>query len=282
MRKSSIYLNRIKNEALKGDVDAQFNLALYYDEKQDVKGNSKLAFYWYRKAALQGDFEAKNNLGWCYSKGYGVSKNLKKAFFWYKKAADQKDIKAYYHLGLCYLFGEGTNRNKKKALKYLLRAARNGHKDAQLEIQWQTIKEFMAKKQWKKARKALRLALKITPKDHFLLTELALLNCKEKKYKDSVAISKKILKSTPDCPINLYNYGEILERIGSLDKALVLYNKIIKLGIRSLIKTECSEGKRWAKSLLNDSYQQRKKILKKIKKKREKGVTPTSVPTLIL
>lgn len=257
-------LNRIKKDALKGNVNAQFNLALYYDKKQNVKGNPKLAFHWYHQAALQGDYEAENNLGWCYSKGFGVSKSLKSAFFWYKKAADQKDIKAYYNLGLCYLFGEGIARNKAKAFSFLRKAANKGHRDAKLEIKWQLIKQFMVKKQWKKARRSIQLALQINPNDHFLLTELALLNCKEKKYRDSIVISKKILRSTPNCPVNLYNYGQSLEKIGSLSKALIFYNKIIKLGITGISKTECSEGKHWAKSLLNDSFRQRKKILKRI------------------
>ena len=62
--------------AERGDADAQFRLALYYES--DCTDFEK-AVYWYTKSAEQGNAHALNNLGVCYYNGQGVTENAERA-----------------------------------------------------------------------------------------------------------------------------------------------------------------------------------------------------------
>ena len=53
---------------------------------------------WWRKAAEQGDVRAQNNLGVRYENGQGVGKDINEAVKWYRKAAEQGDAKAKENL----------------------------------------------------------------------------------------------------------------------------------------------------------------------------------------
>src|ERR1043165_5208014 len=84
-----------------GDIDAQYNLAQYYEEK-----NLEKAFYWYQKTAENGNNNAQNNLGFSYQNGEETEKNLEKAFYWYQKV-DGNRTKFFHrgrtrHLMLCF------------------------------------------------------------------------------------------------------------------------------------------------------------------------------------
>ncbi len=76
------------NEALKwnlkaasqGNLMAQHNLAVMYDEGVDIPEDNAEVIKWYRKAAKQGHPRAQLNLGVLYWRGEGVSKNLKQAW----------------------------------------------------------------------------------------------------------------------------------------------------------------------------------------------------------
>ncbi|MCX8627215.1 tetratricopeptide repeat protein, partial [Gilliamella sp. B3976] len=75
-------------EAEQGDKDAQYNLALMYDEGEGVKESKEKAIYWYTKAAEQGVGDAQYNLAVIYDEGEGVEESKEKAIYWYTKAAE--------------------------------------------------------------------------------------------------------------------------------------------------------------------------------------------------
>ena len=88
--------------AKKGDIDAQYNLGLMYDNGYGVKQDYKKAFEWYEKAANQGIAKAQHNLGVMYERGQGVKQDYKKAFEWYEKSAIQGIANAQHNLGVMY------------------------------------------------------------------------------------------------------------------------------------------------------------------------------------
>lgn len=55
-------------------------------------------FFWYLKSAEQGDIGAQTNLGIMYENGIGTEINLKKARYWYKKAVEQRSEEAQKRL----------------------------------------------------------------------------------------------------------------------------------------------------------------------------------------
>ena len=93
-----------KTKAETGDAEAQFNLALMYNNgiPEQLQKNDREAAKWYRKAAEQGHVEAQFNLGLMYDKGEGVRQDFKEAAKWFRKAAEQGHASAQYNLGVMY------------------------------------------------------------------------------------------------------------------------------------------------------------------------------------
>jgi len=81
-----------------GDVEAQFNLGVMYDEGAGVDKDLATAAGWYRKAAEKGFVDAQSNLGMMYYHGQGVPCDYRKASTWFRKAASQGDEEASYYL----------------------------------------------------------------------------------------------------------------------------------------------------------------------------------------
>lgn len=83
-----IYMNKekgvelIRQAAEQGNIDAQCQLGLCYEQRQGVTQDYSQAVYWYRKAAEQGDADAQYNLGVCYAKGLGVVQDSEQAEYW--------------------------------------------------------------------------------------------------------------------------------------------------------------------------------------------------------
>jgi uncharacterized protein len=51
----------------------------------------------------------------CYGNGDGVKQDKVKAFQWYLKAAEQGHVQAQFNVGDCYDNGVGVNQNEVKA-----------------------------------------------------------------------------------------------------------------------------------------------------------------------
>ena len=75
--------------AEQGDVRAQNNLGLMYDNGDAVPENKAEAVKWFRLAAEQGNANAQTNLGVMYANGEGVPENNVRAYVWWSVAATQ-------------------------------------------------------------------------------------------------------------------------------------------------------------------------------------------------
>ncbi len=117
--------------AMQGHPEAQFRLAVCYENGHGVAQNDFKAAEWYTLAAMQGHPEAQNRLGYCYTCGQGVVRNLQKAVEWYTKAAMQDHTEAQFNLGYCYDYGQGITADPKKAVEWYTKAAMQGHPEAQ-------------------------------------------------------------------------------------------------------------------------------------------------------
>lgn len=81
-----------------GDVEAQYNLGVLYDEGAGVEQDLAVAADWYRKAAEQGFIDAQTNLGIMYYFGHGVARDYHEATKWFRLAAEQGDAEAAGYL----------------------------------------------------------------------------------------------------------------------------------------------------------------------------------------
>jgi len=116
--------------AEQGDADAQFNLALLYDNGWGVPQDYKTAVKWYTLSAKQGNARAQYNLAWMYDNGEGVPQDYKTAVKWYTLAAEQGVAIAQYNLGGMYAGGLGVLQDNLYAHMWWNIAASLGNEDA--------------------------------------------------------------------------------------------------------------------------------------------------------
>jgi len=111
-----------------GDKDAQFNLALKYEQGRGVPQNDQQAFKYYFMAAKQTHPTAQLKIAKLYETGKGVDKNKKNAYRYYIRASKQNSSEALYVLGLSHLMlANKPYQYKNTGLSYLKRAAAQGH-----------------------------------------------------------------------------------------------------------------------------------------------------------
>ena len=118
-------------KAEKGDIDAQFEVALGYARGQDTSVDKVKAAKWYEKAAKKGHPVAQNNLAALYMRGKdkngaGIDKNVKKGLAWYEKAAEQGSTAALDNLALHYISGIDVKKDVEKAVEYYTKSAELG------------------------------------------------------------------------------------------------------------------------------------------------------------
>lgn len=116
-------------DARRGDLEAQYNLALSYSDPDYPDMNYREAYHWFNKAAGQGHPESQYRVGLCYAEGRGVEKDEDAARDWLSKAAQHRGLKdAQYRLGTSLL--QSAVPDSAEAWFWLAVAAQNGHPEA--------------------------------------------------------------------------------------------------------------------------------------------------------
>lgn len=98
--------------------------------KHELAKNYKTAAYWYAKAAKIGNLDAQYMLAVCYNNGTGLRQSFRMAFRWFAKAASKGYAAAQCRLGYYYMTGQYVKKNTKKALKWLSQASKQGYIEA--------------------------------------------------------------------------------------------------------------------------------------------------------
>lgn len=108
--------------AIKGDADAQFNLAQAYRFGRGVPQDMKQAEEWYRKAAAQGHFQAEDNLGLIlFQNGDRAG-----AMPMIERSANRGDPRAQYVLGTALFNGDIIAKDWVRAYALMTRASASG------------------------------------------------------------------------------------------------------------------------------------------------------------
>lgn len=131
-------LSDLRDEAKSGDAIAQYNLGVFYDNKEG-KGRGKArdsqqAMSWYTKAAEQGHANAQFNLGRMYVTGKGVTQDAELGVSWQLKAAEQGLASAQFVIGKRYFSGAGLAQDYQLALEMFSGAANQGFVSAQNQL----------------------------------------------------------------------------------------------------------------------------------------------------
>lgn len=124
-------IQRLRMQAERGNVEAQFALAQAYDRGRDVPKDKTEAVRWYRLAATQGDAFAQNALGDNYWEGTGVPKDDREAARWWRLAAIQGFAPAQHSLGkILSGGGQGVRSDKVQSYMWLALSAAQGDEEA--------------------------------------------------------------------------------------------------------------------------------------------------------
>jgi hypothetical protein len=118
--------------AEEGNVEAQFNLGLLYENGLGVPQDGATAALWYRRAAEQNDRMAQAYLGEMYAQGLLVPRDDVQALQWFRSAAERGDAASQYNVGLFYATGWGVAPNGVLAVAWLTVALENGAKPTDL------------------------------------------------------------------------------------------------------------------------------------------------------
>lgn len=84
--------------------------------------------------ARAGNVDAEFQVAMQYENGNGVAQDNKQAAYWFGKASEQGNVRAEYFLGVAYLYGHGVPQDTAKGLALLKRAAAQGHPSAQTDL----------------------------------------------------------------------------------------------------------------------------------------------------
>lgn len=134
-----------KKAAVKGQVEAKYNLGVLYENGKGVTIDFEKAFKWYLSAGNDGHAGAQLNVGNMYSKGAGVSQNYREAARWYIRAAEQGEMTAQYNIANRYVKGQGVETDAIEAYKWYTIAADRGMEEAMSNRK--IIKPSMTKEQ---------------------------------------------------------------------------------------------------------------------------------------
>lgn len=137
-------IEKIKQEAAKGNLDALYQLGFAYYTGKNIEPDMNKAIECFRKSANQGHVQSIQALGVCYANGDGVAKDLEKAVFWYQKGADLGFDQSKYNLALCYYRGEGVPQNEAIG-KVLMEEAAETDVDAKRFIRKVYKKSFLSR-----------------------------------------------------------------------------------------------------------------------------------------
>lgn len=109
-----------------------------YDiQNMDEEELKEVLFETITEAAQDGDSNAQFYLGLVYFNGdndLNVEQNYKKAIKWLSRAGRRGHVEAQWLLGSCYLSGVGVNQDVEEAVEWLTMAAEQGNPDAQTAL----------------------------------------------------------------------------------------------------------------------------------------------------
>jgi TPR repeat protein len=99
-----------------------------------IDGNYNSAAASFRKAAERGEVEAQLNLALMYEEGRGVTQDYKQAAIWYLKAAEQDQARAQFKLGKMLFEGAGIHQDNIEAYKWFSIANEKNKRGAKMDL----------------------------------------------------------------------------------------------------------------------------------------------------
>ena len=124
----------LRKAATQGHADARYQLAMICKESESVRQDIKQAAEWLRKAAEQGHAKAQYQLARMYHEGDGIPRDGKQAIYWYRKLAEEDSVSSMMAIARIYAEGDGVPRDRHTAILWYHWAAEACSEVAMLEL----------------------------------------------------------------------------------------------------------------------------------------------------
>jgi len=119
---------------------------------------------------------------------------------------------------------------------------------------WKLIEKAVGAEDWVGARRLIKAKLRHDPKDHWLLSRLALTYYEQRRYEDALHWDTMALQEAPYCPLAIWGYAGTLKMLGRSGESLALYRWLSSWDEKDLAYGDCGEGIRRARSLITDCH----------------------------
>jgi tetratricopeptide (TPR) repeat protein len=119
---------------------------------------------------------------------------------------------------------------------------------------WKLIEVAVQAEDWVSARRLIKVEVRRNPKDHWLLSRLALTYYEQRDYAKALYWDAMALQEAPYCPLAIWGYAGSLDMLGRLGESLILYRWLLSWGEEQLAYGDCGEGIRRARSLIADCH----------------------------
>lgn len=194
----------------KNSMNAQYELAKFFGNKNNNLFDIKKSFTWFEKAATNNKVEAQASLGLMFYYGDGTDKNLEKSKFWYKKSAEAGFENSQYALGVL-LFKDDIQQS----VFWLTNAAKQNHIEAIM-----TLADYYHREENNTEKSVFWFsrALELGNDDAILPLGILLYSSKDKaKHEKGLSmISKCTVQGKKDCMIvslDIFMHNRYLEAI---------------------------------------------------------------------
>lgn len=134
-------VTELRQRALKGRADAQYELAERHLEGREVEMDAKRSFEWAQKAAKQGHAKAKYRVGALYFDGMGVDRDFEKGRDLMQQSlpglevlSQRGDPDAQNKLAILLMRGIGTKQDVAGALEWFRKSAAKGYAKSQMDL----------------------------------------------------------------------------------------------------------------------------------------------------
>lgn len=114
------------------------------------------------------------------------------------------------------------------------------------------ISNTLDKSELAKEKKMLERILAKDPDNYWAISNYAIIHYEIKNYKEALKFSKKAMQHGKRDPLILNYHAVILKANNNIKKAIEIWESLLERDIYLIAFKDCTEGLKWAKSLLND------------------------------